>query len=352
MKTVVIAIAFSIFLPISAFASEPENIIFDTDTAYFADDGVALVMLLQKPEQISIRGMTIVAGNHFPRQGVEYMLHVLDLMKRQDIPVYLGADSPLRNNADMSVKMTKEWGLNFKGAFGRKQINAPSDIDPPSGGKFSQHRPEKSGAVTYLVETLEHTKSPITIVALGPLTNIAKLLQKRPSLAKKIRRLVLFGGNVHAPGNTTPYAEFNFWFDPEATDFVLKSSIKDKIMIGLDLSNQAIFSKAQFDQIISAQSPVTELFKEDRGTRGPKFLSNPAATTFVWDALVAGYLIDPSIVTNSEKQYLNVITEFGPKYGAVEISRVKKGTPVTVMTGLNYDKFFQLFKTLLTKPVQ
>ena len=182
-----------------AAGTSPEKVVFDTDSAYFADDGLALAMLLRRPDLFDVAAMTIVAGNYAPLQGVEFMTHILDLMHRPDVAVYLGAGHPLRNSAARAARMKKDWGLGFMGAFGRP-APVKGSLKPPSGGKFSDIRPKAGSAVDYLIGSLEKAASPTTFVALGPMTNLALALQKRPELAGKIGRLVFMGGNVHVPG--------------------------------------------------------------------------------------------------------------------------------------------------------
>jgi inosine-uridine nucleoside N-ribohydrolase len=335
----------SYFSLTSVMASE--DLLFDTDSAYFSDDGMALAMLLKRPTEFEVKAVTTVAGNYAPLQGVEYMAHVLDLMKRSDIPLFLGEERPLRNNLEMFQKMKKDFGLTFAGAFERP-LPIKEHLELPAGGKFSSHRPEKERAVNYILKILIQSQTPITVVALGPLTNIARALQKNPEIVKKIKRLIFMGGNIHVAGNVTPYAEFNFWFDPEAAQLVLNSPIPEKIMVPLDLTNQFLLNKALYDDLVSKKTPLTDLIREDLGKRDPGFEKNPKATRYIWDALVTEYMLDPFIITKSEKQVLDVVTEFGPKYGSVNIRKAKQGEiPITILTGLDVKRHFDLLKQLM-----
>lgn len=324
-----------------------ERVIFDTDSAYFADDGVALAMLL-RDRRVDIVGVTVVAGNYAPLQGAVYMEHVAELLGRADIPFYLGADKPLRNTPEMAREMKEKWKLGFTGAFGRP-VPVAGRLEPPFGGRFSGIEARAESAVDYLVRELETSPKPVTILAIGPLTNLALALRRKPALAARIARLVIMGGNVRVPGNVTAYAEFNFWFDPEAAQEVLSAPIGEKILIGLDLTNQALIDRARFDDLVAAESPLAALLKDDLGNHYPKFLSNPKATRYIWDAVASAYLVEPSIATKRESLFLRVVTEFGPRYGAVEIlgGPAPGGTPVTVLTGLDFERFYALLKKSL-----
>src|SRR5206468_10242450 len=192
---------------------------------------------------------------------------------------------------------------------------------------------------------IERNPGEVTILALGPMTNIALALRLRPDIETHIKRIVFMGGNVHVPGNATHSAEFNFWFDPEAARIVLRSRIPQKVMFSLDICNQAPIRKMEFDEIVAAGTPVTELFREDLGNRYPGFLKNPAATSYMWDSLAAAYLIDPGFVTKSETRYLDVETQWGRSYGAtVSLDRrvAPDATPVTVMLQLDLKRVWNL----------
>lgn len=96
-----------------------DRVIFDTDCAYFNDDGAALVMLLQKPDQVNVLGLTIVPGNLWPLEGAEDMFRVLDLMHKAAIPVFLGAGAPLVHTQVMAEIENKRWGpVEYMGMFG------------------------------------------------------------------------------------------------------------------------------------------------------------------------------------------------------------------------------------------
>jgi inosine-uridine nucleoside N-ribohydrolase len=323
-------------------------VLFDTDSGLFGDDGAALVMLLRSPALVTVQGITIVPGNVWGPQGAEYMLHILDLLKRGQIAVALGADGPLIHTAAMAKEWERRWGaLSYTGAFGQ---DAAAVMAAP-GSKLSGHKPRRD-AVNLLISEIEKHPGEVTILALGPMTNIALALRMKPEIETKIKRIVFMGGNVRVAGNASNAAEFNFWFDPEAARIVLRSKIAKKVMFGLDICNLAPVRKAEFDQIANAHTPVTDLYREDLGNRYPGFLKKPDAVGYLWDSLAAAYLLEPEFVTKSESRYLDVQTSWGQFYGStVPLDRhvAPDATPVTVMFGLDFKRVFGLYKDRLIR---
>jgi inosine-uridine nucleoside N-ribohydrolase len=336
-----------LFTPLLCSAGK-DYVVFDTDSGLFGDDGAALVMLLRSPAQVSVQAVTLVPGNVWTLQGAEYMFNILDLLKRPLTPVYAGAEKPLLHTMEMAREQEKRWGaLSYTGAFAAN----PASVAPAPGGKFNP-RKAKAGAVAHLIAEIERRPGEVTILALGPMTNIAMALCMRPDIETKIKRIVFMGGAFRVQGNVSQHAEFNFWFDPEAARIVLRSRIPVKVMFSLDICNQAPLRKPEFDQIVAAHTPVTDLYREDMGNRYPGYLKHPDAVGYMWDSLAAAYLLDPEFVTRFETRYLDVQSAWGQGYGAtVPLDRkvAPWATPVTLMLGLDLRRVFALYKDRLTR---
>ncbi len=335
----------------AAWCGGRETVLFDTDSGLFGDDGAALVMLMRSPDQIVIPGVTVVPGNVWSAQGAEYVLHILDLLKRPQMPVYTGAQGPLVQSAAMAREYGRRWGvLDFMGAFAH---NDPLAVIPAPGSKLSARKAHREAAIQFLISEIERQPGEVTILAIGPMTNIAMALRMKPDIETKIKRIVFMGGNLKVPGNASPSAEFNFWFDPEAARIVLRSRIPQKVMFALDICNTAPLRKTEFDQIAAAHTPITDLFREDLGNRYPGFLHKPDAVGYMWDSLAAAYLLDPGFVTKAELRYLDVFTVWNKFYGStVPLDRrlAPDATPVTFMLELDFKRVFGLYKDKLTKP--
>ena len=337
----------------------PEPMIVDTDGAVFWDDGAALAMLLRRPDQFEIVGITTVIGNHWPHQAAEYVARVLKAAGRTDIPIYVGAARPLLNGRERMLQLEKSLvaarlvadGGFWKGAYNRpKEVRSASEVEPVKGEGLSGLRPRNEDAVDFIAQTLAQADRPVTFVALGPLTNLALALRKSPTIAAKIGRLLFMGGNVKVAGNTSPSAELNFLFDPEAAALVLSASIREKTMFPLDLSAQGTLDKARYEKLAGLGSVFATMLEKDRG---PKF-NDPKYVVQSWDTTVAAYLIDPDYITGSTELALRIVTDFGSRYGAVEI--VPDRAPnVRVMTRMDTERFFSILQSAfapssLTRP--
>ena len=320
----------------------PERVILDTDSGPFNDDGAALVMVARSPERVALEAVTLVPGNAWVSEGVRYTARILQLLGKTQVPLLPGAQAPLVNSPAMAQAFAKQWPpLEYTGAFAR-----PSPA--PARGQEST---VKSG-VDFLIQTLDRSPGQITVLALGPMTNLAIAIRMRPDIQRKIRRLVFMGGNLQVPGNSTRKAEFNFWFDPEAAQIVLRSSIPKKVMFGLDICNQAVLTRARFEEIAAARTPITELYREDYGNRYPGFYAHPETAGYLWDELAAAYLIDPAIVSAVQSRFVDVDTRIGPDYGAViplDRALAPEATAVEVMMKLDVQRAFRIYKELLTR---
>jgi inosine-uridine nucleoside N-ribohydrolase len=186
------------------------------------DDAIALLLALASPE-VDVLGVTTVGGNQTVEKTTTNALKVLELAGRTDIPVAVGAARPLVGELVVAAD-----------AHGDSGLDGPS-LPEPRG------TPVTEDAADFLARRLLVAHAPVTLVALGPLTNVALLLALRPEAAEHIERLVLMGGAI-GPGNMTPAAEFNIWTDPEAAERVFTSGL-DLTMVGLDVTNRSVLTR-------------------------------------------------------------------------------------------------------------
>jgi inosine-uridine nucleoside N-ribohydrolase len=243
------------------------RVLLDCDPGH--DDAIALLLALASPE-LDLVGVTTVAGNQTLEKTTANALRVLEHVGRTEIPVAAGADRPLIREPRVAVHVHGETGLDGP------------DLPPPSGPPLEQH------AVDFLAERA----AGATLVAVGPLTNVALLLALRPEARPE--RIVLMGGAI-AEGNITPAAEFNIWADPEAAARVFASGT-DVTMVGLDVTHKALMTPAHADELRGAGRAgklVAELFDFYHGFHQRTY-GLPGSP--IHDALALAHVFDPSLL--------------------------------------------------------
>ena len=187
----------------SSRATTPEPVVIDTDPG--VDDAIALLMALSSP-QLDVVGLTTTAGNISIKPATRNALAILESVGRTDVPVVKGATRPIRGRFAYSRHVHTAEGLTHP-------------LPPPTT------RTSDADVVQYLAETLRTRPGEVTVIALGPLTNLARLHRKYPSVLQLAKRLLVMGGAVGIPGNVTPHAEFNFYSDPTAARLVVESGV-------------------------------------------------------------------------------------------------------------------------------
>jgi inosine-uridine nucleoside N-ribohydrolase len=200
------------------------KILLDCDPGH--DDAIALLLALASPE-LDLLGVTTVAGNQTLEKTTANAIRVLELAGRTKVPVAAGADRPLVREQVVASNVHGETGLDGP------------DLPPPQGSPVDRH------AVDFLADKIREHDGAVTLVAVGPLTNVALLLALHADARPE--RIVLMGGAI-AEGNVTPAAEFNVWADPEAAARVFGSGI-DVTMVGLDVTHKALFTSAHVERL-------------------------------------------------------------------------------------------------------
>ena len=201
------------------------------------DDFIALSMVLARPE-FDVLGMIALSGNVGLDVTVNNALLACELNGRSDIPVLAGSAKPLARPARSASNIHGKSGLG------------------KSTELYSKGRPLASSGADFILQMAEKYAGRLEILSLGPLTDVALALQKSPEAAKKIARVVVMGGGIHA-GNATKYAEFNIVADPEAAQVVFSSGVKT-VMIGLDATNCCLQPRADIE-LLRADTALGQL---------------------------------------------------------------------------------------------
>src|SRR5579863_2523645 len=216
-------------------AAAGKKIILDTDPG--TDDAMALMLALNSPE-LDVRAITVVPGNVTARQGLENALRMISLANRCDIPVAAGAQHPL-----FQKLITAEF---WHGKNGLANIELPAStckVDPRFGPDL-------------IIQLVHESPHEITLVPVGPLTNIALAVEKDPSIVPLVKEVILMGGSING-GNVTAAAEFNIYNDPEAAQIVFRAGWP-LTMVGLEVGDKALFIKKYFDELSQSHSPIND----------------------------------------------------------------------------------------------
>lgn len=252
-----------------------KNIILDCDPGH--DDAVAIMLALGNPE-INVLGITTVGGNQTLQKVTRNAQAIVTMCGRKDVPIYAGAAQPLLHKIEVAAEIHGESGLDG--------VELPTDVPAVQ----PQH------AVNYLIETLmSEPAGTVTVVATGPLTNLALAVRLEPRITNRVKEVVIMGGGYHE-GNKTAAAEFNIWVDPEAAAIVFDEKWP-LVMVGLDLTHQALATPAEEQAAAALDTPLAHFFiglmqffrKAYQDNQG---FDNPP----VHDPCTIAYLIDPSIV--------------------------------------------------------
>jgi uridine nucleosidase len=219
----------------------PQKIIIDTDPGI--DDTMAILFALRSLE-LEVIGLTTIFGNNTTELTTQNALRLLEMDGRPDIPVAQGASVPLV--IPLGEVATRVHGLDGLG---------------DAGFPAAQGKPLTISAAQFIVEQVLANPGQITLVPIGPLTNIALALRLEPRIVDLVKEVVIMGGSVSVPGNVTPLAEANIWHDPHAAEIVFNAGWK-VTMVGLDVTTQITMDHAYLEDLYQVNSRATQIIEK------------------------------------------------------------------------------------------
>jgi inosine-uridine nucleoside N-ribohydrolase len=333
----------------AADSSKPSKVILDTDFNTIGDDGQCLAMAAQlhATKDIELLGLTIVTGNQYLSQEVSDALKAVERVGLEDeIGVYAGAEVPFLH--DYASYQQERFLFGNATAYTGAYTNPPTEqlVAPPDG--FATHTlPQKQHAVDFIIESVHRYPGEVTLLAIGPLTNIAMAIRKDPSIVPMIKEIVIMGGQIYVPGNSYIGAgETNWWFDPESARVVLRANISRKI-IPLDVTNTVTITNETYDRIAyhELSTAITSLFKDIE------------RWAYVYDTVALISLVNPGLDLDLREIYVDVSCDFNTQYGrgivSVEDSYpgLDIATRSSVVFQIDNSRFFDLYVDLLTRAV-
>ena len=361
-----LAVAFAILLSCSLVSAQlapahTPKVIIDTDFNTIFDDGQAVVMAAQLHAQgvINLLGLTVASGNEWRDQEVVETLKAVERLGiEKSVPVYVGSQYPLLHDfkSFLFEQVVSGPPIDYVGAYAGPQPG-PNDLVPPPDG-FAQHtKPATQDAVDFMIDTIHRYPHEVTILEIAPPTNLALAIRKDPTIVPLIKQIITMAGQMFVAGNSyLDNAEFNWWFDPEATQIVLRAAVPH-VIIPLDCTNTLPLTKDIFLQITQhqPQTIITQLYQQ---TYAPFFGSGPPPfTPFIFDTTALAYLVDPTLATDVRDLWVDVSTTFDQNYGKSivftsdpfpSIGLLQKSK---VVFRLDNARFNALYVDLLTRPV-
>jgi len=318
-------------------------------------DQQAILALIQSP-QTKVLGITVVTGDEWRDEEVAHTLRMLEIIGRTDIPVVPGAVFPLDNTPQFISTWEKLYGkVIYQGAWNwpghNGKIHGPYEIPPLVEGE-PHTKASNDDAAHFLVRMVRLYPHQVTIVAAGPLTDLALAIALDPEFASLAKELVVMGGSINPQSDDpefrlNPRREFNFWMDPEASHAVLKANWAKITDTPVDISIKTRLTKEMIAQIAKADSPVAQ------------YIAKYADSEYMWDEMAAISWLEPAVITRTEQLYMDVSTDPGASYGDTlvwapgnepEIMAARR--PVTVNASLDTTKFYSEFMSLMSCAVK
>lgn len=221
-------------------SDRPRRVILDTDPGI--DDALAILLAVASPE-VRLEAVTVVHGNCSAGQGVVNALSVLELAGVADLPVYRGFSRPLVQPRLLAPETHGTTGLGYA------RLPAPTV------------QPRREHAMDFLIRRIMASPGEITLVAVGPLTNVALAIRREPRVVEAVRDVIVMGGAIRHGGNTTPLAEFNTYVDPHAAHIVYHSGLPITL-VPLDVTYQCILTPADVQRLLRIDASVSRFIAD------------------------------------------------------------------------------------------
>ncbi|MBO2454084.1 nucleoside hydrolase [Actinomadura barringtoniae] len=333
------------------------KVIIDADMGELNDDAIAMFMLAREPG-VNLLGVTTVSGNTWVEEGTAYALRQLEMIGRQDVPVVAGSGEPLfRWRRERFQGEDALYGkAPYTGAFDHARPPSYRRLAKPPYGGYPKASPRAGAAADFIVDQVKRNPGQITICAIGPATNLALAVRTHPEIVPLVKEVIYMGGAFDSPGNVSPAAEFNWWFDPESAKIAVRTPFRRQTIVPNDVAEKISYTKAQYDRIVAGrETPIKKMFKD---LQGPEFAKDPHHSTFVWDAITSAIFLDPGMVRRAEERYVDVDATDGPDYGRAlgygkgDFSRPRNpaGTvQARIVFDLDKARFWDLYVTRLTR---
>jgi purine nucleosidase len=346
----------------AADTAHKRKVIIDQDAYGPAGSNMQAILMLLQSSDVEVLGITIVSGDGWRDEEVDHALRLLEIAGRGDVPVVPGSVLPLLN----SPARTKAWEnlygkLIYKGAWTEhwpdqgvnRRTPHPDDpyLVPPSPAGTAHIKASAESAADFLIREVRRYPGEVSIIAAGPLTNLALAARLDPKWSSLAQELVFMGGsfNPKAAANAfaaeyanQPRLEFNMRFDPEAASMVLREPWRKITEVPVDPTTQTLFTPEMQHRVGQGKAPFDA------------YIDKFGQTYPMWDELAVAVWLDPGIVTVAKTLLVDVDTSFTAGYGDIRSFSLGEGPnmgerPVQVVFDIDLKKFEALSLALLTR---
>ncbi|KAK3087236.1 hypothetical protein FSP39_003441 [Pinctada imbricata] len=305
--------------------SERKICVFDTDAG--TDDAQAMSLALASPS-VDVVGVTTVSGNTDAKQAAINVLRLLQLTDRQEVPVFCGSTTSLLGNE-----------ITSSGYHGWDGLG-----DVPNREPIDEQLIKEESVTDALIRLSKEYEGKLTVIAIGPLTNIAKAIFKDKEFGRRLKDCYIMGGNYHGMGNTsTICAEFNFHCDPEAANIVLNQLGCPITLVGNEVCANNTLSWDQHKELRSINTKVGAFFAEME-----KEVAKKWNAYFTWDEYAVASFLNPNgIIKDSHTRYATVELKGEYTRGMVAVDwrgTLKREANVSIITDVDSGVLFQMIK--------
>ena len=339
------------------------KVVIDQDAFGPAGSNLQAILLLLQSKDVEVLGITVPTGDGWRDEEVSHTLRLLEIAQRTEVPVYPGAVFPLVNTQSATKRWEALYGQLFykgawteewppEGAVRRTPYHADPYLVPPSPAGQPKIQPAHESAASFLARVVHEFPGQVTIIAAGPLTDLAMAARLDPQFSSSAKELVFMGGSFNPVPADNPFAaeyvnatrrEFNMRFDPEAATIVLHEPWKKITEVPIDPTTKTFFKPEYIRDVAKGRAP----FAAYLGQFGQSFP--------MWDELAVAVWLDPSIVTRAKTLLVDVDTSFTAGCGNTLSWGPGEGPglgerPVNVVFEVDVPRFERMALALLKAP--
>ena len=332
-------------------AQSKRKVIIDQDAAGPGGTDMQAVLALINSPETDVLGITVLTGDAWRDEEVQHTLRLLEIIGRTDIPVLPGAAFPLVSSKEYIARWETLYGkVVYQGAWNFAKghaVHGPYEIPPLPEGAPSI-KASNEDAAHFMVRMVHQYPHEVTVYAAGPMTDLALAIALDARFPELVKELIVMGGSINPASDDpefhlSPRREFNFWMDPEASHAVLHAHWPRFVLTTVDISIKTRMEKSLIAQVAKSNTPAAQ------------YVAKYAEANYLWDELAAVAWLDPTIITNWQKLYMDVEVDHGASYGDT-LAWAPGQQPgmgeslVEVQDNLDKEKFYKEYVDLLTRP--